>query len=139
MRAKHLVDKQIELSNTQNDLKDRHNRVKYLEHFETDYYKMKDKYNNLISFLSDYLLNKTNITYKEEKAIREQIKCLLVANTEQIDNVSIVNGYITGVERTNVLIRPVDIPDDIKNGYWKLENGKYKIDEDRFKQIWSVI
>ena len=84
MRAKHLVDKQIELNNTQNDLKDIHNRVRYLEHFETDYYIMKDKYNSLISFLSDYLTNKTNITYKEEKAIREQITSLLVANTEQI-------------------------------------------------------
>ena len=139
MRAKHLVDKQLELSKTEKDLKDTYNRVQYLEHFETDYYTMKDKYDNLISFLSDYLLNKTNNTYIEENTIREQITSLLVANTELIDNVSIENGYITSVIRTGTLIRPTDIPEDIKNGYWILEDGKYKLDEEQFKKLWSVI
>jgi len=139
VRAKHLVEKQKELTETQHNLQDRHNRVQYLEHFEDDYYKEKEKYNNLISFLSDYLFNVTDITYKEEKTIREQIKCLLVANNEPMHNVSIKNGYVSKVDVVDTLIRPVDIPDDIGHGYWKLVNGKYELDKEKFAVVWSVV
>ena len=93
-----------------------------------------DKYNGLLSFLSDYLLNKTNNVYKEENAIKEQLSNLIVANTEPIDNVLIIDEYISKVERVGVLIRPIDIPDDIANGYWKLVNGKYTLDKEKYNQ-----
>ena len=98
-----------------------------------------EKYNNLISFLSDYLLNVTNNTYEEEKAIREQINSLLVANTEPIDNVLIVDGYIKGVEQCHTLIRPIEVPQDIAYGYWKLVNGQFELDKEKFNQLWSMV
>ena len=110
-----------------------------LKQSQNDYYKENEKYNGLISFLSDYLLNKTNNVYKEDKVIREQLDNLLVANTEPIDNVLIINEYISKVERVGTLIRPIDIPDDIANGYWKLVNGKYILDKEKYSQMWSVI
>lgn len=97
------------------------------------------KYNEFLLFLSNYLFEKTNNTYTEEKEIKEQIISLLVANTEPIDNVLIVDGYITNVNRVGTLIRPIEIPDDIANGYWKLIDEKYVIDKDRYNQLWSVL
>lgn len=124
-----------------------HNEVKkqndvilsLLKKAQNDYHNEHAKYNDLISFLKDYLLDKTNNTYDDEKAIREGIKALLVANTEPIDNVLIIDGYIKKVDRAGELIRPIDIPDDIAKGYWKLVNGKYKLDKDRYNALWSVI
>ena len=100
---------------------------------------LEKKYDGLISFLSDYLFNKTNNVYKEENAIKEQINNLLIANTEPTDNVMITDEYISKVERVGMLIRPTDIPDDIGNGYWKLVDGKYILDKEKYNQMWSVI
>ena len=110
-----------------------------LKQSQNDYHDEQDKYNGLISFLSDYLLGKTNNVYNEENAIKEQLNGLLVANTEPIDNVLIINEYIAKVERVGTLIRPIDIPDDIANGYWKLVDGKYILDKDKYNQMWSTI
>ena len=98
-----------------------------------------DKYNGLIKFLSDYLEDKTTNSLKDEKSIREQISRLLVANTEPIDNVLIVDGYISKVESVGTLIRPIDIPDDIANRYWKLVEGKFILDKEKYNALWSVI
>lgn len=124
-----------------------HNEVKkqqdiilsLLKQSQNELHNEQDKYNNLISFLSDYLFDKTNNTYNNENDIREQISSLLVANTEPIDNVLIIDGYINSVEPVGTLIRPIEIPDDIANGYWKLVNNKFVIDKDRYNQLWSVI
>ena len=128
-------------------LKDLHNAVTkqqevligLLEQSQQAYKDEKEKYNSLISFLSDYLLDKTNNTYEEEKSIREQITSLMVANTEPLDSLSFENGYISGIEQTNLLVRPIETPEDVTYGYWKYIDGKYKLDEERFKQLWSVI
>lgn len=126
-----------------NTIKERDNTILELEKVLSDTAneldQFKNKYNNLISFLSDYLLNKTNNVYKEEKQIKAQLDNLIVANTEPIDNVLIINEYISKVERAGILIRPIDIPDDIANGYWNLVNGKYILDKEKYAQMWSVI
>ena len=130
MRAKHLVDKQLELTKSENELKDTYNRVRYLERFETDYYTMKDKYNDLKSFLTSFLLAKTNYTYQEEKAIREQISTLLIANSEPIDSITLKGKYITSVKPTHLLKRSKIYPSDIEYGYYYFdENGNEQIDE----------
>ncbi len=110
-----------------------------LKDSQNELHNEQDKYNGLISFLSDYLLGKTNNVYSEEKAIKEQLDNLIVANTEPIDNVLIINEYISKVERVGTLIRPIEIPDDIANGYWKLVNGKYILDKEKYNQMWSTI
>ena len=141
---KYIDTSKLEIGNI--TLEELHNEVKkqqdvilsLLKESQNELHREQEKYNNLISFLSDYLLDKTNNTYKEEKAIRKQISNLLVANTEPIDNVLIVGEYIKSVERVGTLIRPIEIPEDIGNGYWKLVDSKYVIDKERYSQMWSV-
>lgn len=131
--AKRFVNKQHELNDT-------YDRIAYLERFEDDFYILAEKYDALFRFLKDFLQNTVGITCESEKSIREQISRLLIANAQPIDSIILDKyGYIKEIKQANLLVKHQDYPQDILWGYYKVEDGKIVLDEQRKMKRYEVL
>jgi hypothetical protein len=71
-------------------------------------------------------------------ALIEAIKGLDVLNPEDAHKVALLeDDYITDVIDINIhqILRNIDVPDDIKEGYYKVSGGRIVLDETRKEEL----
>jgi len=90
----------------------------------------------LTSTLIDYECNTSNIELKP--LINEVFALNIIHPKKEYIGFKIVNGFIVDYGY-DVIIEKIELPDEIFNGYFKYVDGAFVIDEDKFKEIWSVL
>lgn len=66
-----------------------------------------------------------------------------LATTKAIENnvpymgVIVENGYVKDIVPVNDFMKTIEVPEDLKRGYYKYENGKLIVDEARKALLWG--
>lgn len=49
------------------------------------------------------------------------------------------DGYIVGKQKIEIVTDGhIDIPDDFDKGYWRIVDGKFELDQEKYSQYWQV-
>ena len=130
--------KKVDASDVKLDGITYHTTKEQLEDFKGRYLELQSIINEANSTLTGILLrygyNTPNI---ELNALTEDILKLNIIepNVEYI-GYKLVDGYVVGYGYDLIMIKG-EQPDDFDKGYWKLVNGEWTLDNERFNQIWG--
>ena len=83
-----------------------------------------------------------NTTSTELNTLIEDIsKLLIIEPTKQYYNFKVnSDGYVVGKDDIHIVTSShIEIPDDFNKGYWKIIDGKFVLDEDKYKQLWGAL
>lgn len=77
----------------------------------------------------------------ELNALIDEITSLLVLNP----NVTYFNftrdkdGYVTGKQQIDIVTTShIEVPEDFDKGYWVIKDGEFVLDEEKYRQYWSI-
>ena len=95
----------------------------------------------LISLLNEKGYNTSNV---ELNALINDINELTIIEPTKVYDIFYRNadGYIVSKQpllTDCVILESGDIPEDYANQYWKLINGKWVLDEEKYNSYWSVV
>ena len=91
----------------------------------------------LISLLKEYGYNTPNVDLTS--LIDDIEKLFIVKPTVEYYHFTFdKDGYITGMQSYGTLVSKMnDIPDDYNKGYWKIIDGEFVLDSDKFNQLYG--
>lgn len=92
----------------------------------------------LISTLIEKGYNTPNV---DLKALIDDIsKLLIIEPTKGYYNFKLnSDGYVVGKDNVQIIVQDnIQVPDDWNKGYYKIIDGVFVLDEERYKQMWSV-
>ena len=95
----------------------------------------------LISTLKDKGYNTPNV---DLNALIDDINELVIIEPDKLYTVyhCNANGYVVGssvIISNDIILEDDDRPDDYAKGYYKLVNGKWVLDEELYKEMWSAV
>ena len=110
---------------------------------KTNHIKLLDSLNESIARLTSVLIDGGYETSNVElNALIDDINHLLIIKPQHsyynftIDE----QGYVTGMSPIGVVTTShTDVPSDFDKGYWKIENGNFVLDQEKYNQTWGVL
>lgn len=100
---------------------------------------VKDVYDSLASIFIDKGYEYTSEDLKSLSAEISLVLQIIDKNKKYIGITKDVAGYVTGVHLlSDIVEHGIDVPDDYNKGYWKFENGRFTLDQEKYRQYWSV-
>ena len=74
-------------------------------------------------------------------ALIEDIKHLKLIHPNKVyyNIVEDEDGYVKSKQKVQHILEDDNFPEDFDKGYWKIVNGEWVLDNERFNQYWAVI
>jgi len=92
----------------------------------------------ITAILVEYGYESSNI---ELKPLIEDVRYLKLIHPHKsyVNYIEDDKGYIVGSVAIHQIMESGDIPDDYDKGYWKIIDGAWNLDEDRYNQFWGLM
>ncbi|NOQ50464.1 MAG: hypothetical protein GQ557_02205 [Mycoplasmataceae bacterium] len=91
----------------------------------------------LTSFLIEYGYNTPNIELNP--LINDLSNLNIIHPNKKYMGFKLDGDYVKSLGYDVLLEVIEDLPDDLYNGYWMFIDGELKLDEEKFKQMWSAL